>query len=131
MARSGGNGRHAKAVHHQKHLAKHRAHRSYRGHSQHRHVATRHVSRSVRVVHARRTVVVPHRIELHHAPVYRPYFQARVYHRGHGHFHAIYRFPVAGPRGMVYEPHAYCEGGLFVGASFPIGNGYIRLGLRF
>jgi hypothetical protein len=33
--------------------------------------------------------------------------------------------------GVVYQPHVYCEGGLFVGAGFPVGRGFIRIGLRF
>jgi hypothetical protein len=116
--------KHHKVKHH-RHVVKHR------GHSRHRHVATRHVSRSVRVVHSRRTVVVPHRIEVHRAPAFRAYYHDRVYHRGHGHFHMVYRFPVAGPHGVVYQPHVYCEGGLFVGAGFPVGRGYVQVGLRF
>jgi hypothetical protein len=119
-AHGGGHGRRAKVVRHHKHVVKHR------GHSHHRHV-----SRSVRVVHTRRTVVVPHRIQVHQAPAYRAYYHDRVYHRGHGHFHMVYRFPVAGPHGVVYQPRVYCEGGLFVGAGFPVGRGFVRIGLRF
>lgn len=124
QAHGGGHGRREKVVRHHEHVVR------QGGHS-HRHVATRHVSRTVHRVRTRSTVVVPHRIEVHQAPVYRAYYHDRVYHRGHGHFHTVYHFPVAGPHGVVYQPHVYCEGGLFVGAGFPVGRGFLRIGLRF
>jgi hypothetical protein len=49
---------------------------------------------------------VPRHIARHRD--YERYYHGRVYDRPHRHYHPVYAFPVYGPRGVVYEPHAYC-----------------------
>jgi hypothetical protein len=82
-----------------------------------RHDRGRRVERPTRHgAHARHIarVVAPRRIRAGEVRIYRPYFRGRVYDPGHRHTHAVYDFPVRTRDGVVYRPHAYCDGRLFL-----------------
>jgi hypothetical protein len=61
----------------------------------------------------RTTFVIPHRIPVHRAHVFDPFFHGRVFFAPHRHFHVVYHFPVVTGFGIVYEPFTYCDGVLF------------------
>lgn len=86
-----------------------------RGHGGHK-LAHRHHH----VVHGR--FAVPHRIPVHRAHVYSPYYHHRVFFKPHRHFHFVYHFPIYTAYGVVYEPYSYCDGVLFVP---PYYGGYV------
>ena len=58
---------------------------------------------------------VPRHIGHRHRAGYSPYYQQRVYHRGHRHHHSIYRFQVSTGYGHDYRSYAYCDGALYSG----------------
>jgi hypothetical protein len=49
-----------------------------------------------------------------HRADYRPYFAGDTWFRPHGHYHAIYVFPVRTRHGIVYREYEYCRGDLFI-----------------
>ena len=65
---------------------------------------------------------------LHH---YKPYYYGRVYHREHGHYHDIYRFPVYTEYGVEYYPYAYCEGKFYSRGIFRNGRPVFEVRIRF
>ena len=60
--------------------------------------------------------VVPSRIVTPH--VYADYRYGQVYHRGHGHWHAVYRFPVYASAGLTWRPYDYCGDRVYATGSF-------------
>jgi hypothetical protein len=86
------------------HGARHRGHHS-------RHDRGHRVDRPARHV---RHVRVPDRIRAREVRIYRPYYRGRVYYPRHRHAHTVYYFPVRTAYGVVYLPHDYCDGRLFV-----------------
>jgi len=75
-----------------------------------------------------RPVVAPGRIR--HERVYREYRDGRVYHRGHGHFHDVYRFPVRTSFGVAWTPYDYCDGIVFREGYFAVDGPrfHVRIG---
>ena len=56
----------------------------------------------------------PRRFHQDHYNRYRAYNYGRVYHRGHGHYHAGYRFPYWASAGYwTYRPYYYCGDRLY------------------
>jgi hypothetical protein len=72
------------------------------------------VERPVRYVKHVRHVVVPRRIRAREVRIYRPYYSGRVYYPRHRHAHVVYYFPVRTRYGVVYRPHEYYDGRLFL-----------------
>ena len=74
--------------------------------------------RDVRRRHFRHApIVAPVRI-VYRSPRYDAYVWGRVYHRGHGHDHRVYRFPVRIDGRVVYRAYAYCDGELHAHGRF-------------
>ena len=65
---------------------------------------------------------------LHH---YRPYHHGRLYHKAHGHYHQVYRFPVYADHGVEYYPYAYCEGSFFGRGTFRNGRAVFDVHINF
>lgn len=102
----------------------HRRHNPRDNHrNHHRHKVVRHVPahRPPVVRHGDFRFQVPRLIHtVRMARLYDPYLHGRVYHAGHGHYHTIYRFPVSTRHGVVYRPHAYCDGRFHATGSFTV-----------
>lgn len=62
--------------------------------------------------HSRPVFVVPRHIRSSRLGFYRPFYQGRIYDRGHHHHHSVYYFPVYTEFGYAYAPHYYCGSGL-------------------
>jgi hypothetical protein len=81
----------------------------YKAHKNHKQVQKHSVHRA-----ALPAFVVPARMHNRHRVDYRPFNGGDVYFRPHGHYHAIYIFPVHTRRGVVYREFEYCRGDMFV-----------------
>ena len=68
---------------------------------------------------------------LRHVEPYRPYFQGRVYHRGHRHYHAVYDFPVYRDHRWGDAPHVYCGGELYQDGYLSYRGPRVSVRLRF
>ena len=72
--------------------------------------------------------VVPDRIVYADLAYYRPYYERRVYHGPHRHYHALYAFPVQTHHGVVYRQVPYCHGPqgyvAFAGPRFAVQVGF-------
>jgi len=66
--------------------------------------------------------VVPRTIRHRHVQRYETYRSRRVYHRRHGHYHVVYRFPVYTDRGVRYRAYEYCGNRMFAGGSLTVGG---------
>jgi len=62
---------------------------------------------------APRTIVAPVSIHPRAIAYYEPWLAGRMWFGPHHHDHAVYRFPVYGPTGVVDVPHVYCDGALY------------------
>ena len=96
-----------------------------RGHAEHGRLHG-HAHRPPRVVFE-----IPRRLHRHHEQEFRSYYRGRAYSRAHGHYHAVYDFPVRTSWGYESRPHHYCEGGLFGGGFVAYSGPRINFGLRF
>ena len=81
--------------------------------------------------HRGRSYEVPRKLgrKLRHR--YRRYYHSKAYHRGHDHYHSVYRFPYKTRRGLAYRPYAYCEGSFFATGEFTVRGPIFDLSLRF
>jgi hypothetical protein len=62
---------------------------------------------------------------------YDSYYWGRTYHAGHGHYHRVYRFPVHTRHGVVYRPHAYCDGRFIATGRFTVSGPVFRIDIGF
>ena len=91
-------------------------HHGHRGHGHYRKVYRHHPR-----------FVVPRSIHASYVASYRPYHAGRVWVTGHRHYHEVYDFPVWIDGVFVYQPHAYCNGGLYVAGDLAWNGGYARI----
>jgi hypothetical protein len=84
---------------HQRHHKPHKHHRFYIDHGYR---------------HAPKPLIVPGHIHRRYRSEYRPYYVGDTYFRPHGHYHAVYIFPVRTRHGIVYREYEYCRGDLFI-----------------
>ncbi len=62
---------------------------------------------------------------------HRPYFYGERFHRGHGHMHRIYRFPVYTDYGVRYRAVSYCEGDYYRTGRFVYNGPRLGFSIRF
>ncbi len=80
----------------------------------------------------RHSFVVPRHIGPGYPGAYTPYRHGRAYYGAHRHYHEVYFFPVIVGGVYHYQPHYYCEGGLYGTGSYLEGYyGPPRSGLSF
>jgi len=72
---------------------------------------------------------VPRRFEAKYRRAYRQHYRGRLYHRGHGHYHEVYRFPVYLSGRVVYRPYTYCGDLVFFERPAPLPR--LAFGLSF
>ena len=74
---------------------------------------------------------IPNRIMFRSGMDYRPYFYGERFHRGHGHMHMVYRFPVYTDYGVRYRAVSYCEGDYYRTGQFVYNGPRLGFSIRF
>ena len=81
--------------------------------------------------HGPRHFVVPTAIRHVQLDRYQPFYQGRVYHRPHRHYHSVYDFPVYRDHRYAYRPHVYCGGELYYDGYVSYRGPRVSLRVRF
>ncbi|HXV76414.1 MAG TPA: hypothetical protein VD788_08840 [Candidatus Polarisedimenticolaceae bacterium] len=102
---------------------RHHKHHGKHGHGHH----SRHVVARV----APRPFIVPEVISLRYVDSYRPYFDGRVYHREHRHYHDTYAFPVYVDGHWQTASHSYCSGRRLPDSYVSFSGPRVSFGIRF
>ena len=74
---------------------------------------------------------IPNRIIFRSGMDYRPYFYGERFHRGHGHMHMVYRFPVYTDYGVRYHAVSYCQGDYYRTGRFVYNGPRLGFSIRF